>query len=86
MYLVGSEADAGDVEARSGLMSGVGYYFGRLEVSDPDRNWFTYIETNIPTAEALVSDQAAYQRCGQEMIDLGTRMTTFGERMQALAG
>lgn len=86
MYLVGAEADAGDTEARSGLMTGVGYYFGRLEVSDPDRDWLTYIETNIPTAEALVSEQAAYQRCGQDMIDLGGRMTTFGERMQALAG
>lgn len=86
MYLVGAEADAGNAEARAGLMTGVGYYFGRLEVSDPDRDWLTYIETNIPTVEALASEEAAYQRCGQDMIDLGGRMTTFGERMQALAG
>lgn len=86
MYLVGDEADAGNAEARSGLMTGVGYFLGRLEAGAPDRDWFAYIESNVALAETLVSEQAAYQRCGQDMISLGGRMITFGERMQALAG
>lgn len=86
MYLVGDEADAGNAEARAGLMTGVGYYLGRLEASGSGRDWFAYVESNVAMADTLISDQAAYERCGQDMITLGNRMMTFGERMQALAG
>lgn len=80
---LGGQVPEGD-ERRAGLAAGVMYYLGRLEGRTPGVEWLSRLAEYLETAQ-VAELQGQAQRCGEELKERGTALSTWGSRMAGVA-